>query len=340
MNILITGGTGFIGSHTLLELAKSTDHNLIVFDDLKNGHIEIIKIIKKATSKEIKLITGNLLNYDEILSTFQDNNIDSVIHFAALIEAGDSMIHPSKYFENNISGSINLVKAMQKNDVRKIVFSSTAAVYGNNSTPPLKENDKPSPENWYGFTKFCVENLLKSLSSKEVDQKEKIDSIILRYFNAAGADPAGLLGEEHNPETHLIPLAIHKALGRREKFTVYGNDYDTPDGTGIRDYVHVTDLAKAHLVALNHLESNPGFDIFNIGTGRGNSVLEVLKKVKEIHGEFDYDIGEKRPGDASILFADNTKVKDVLNWQPEFNLEDMIRHAYNWYKSHPQGYQE
>lgn len=339
-NILLTGGAGYIGSHTLLELAKSGKYKLTVFDNLKNGHAKAVEIIRRATKAEIDLVQGDLLNYDEIEAVTKSTQFDAVIHFAALIEAGLSVQFPVRFFENNVSGTVNLLKAMQSSGIKKLVFSSTAAVYGTPEVNPANEETPTKPENAYGSSKLAVEFLLKALGQPEVNPDHKINTIILRYFNAAGADPEGLIGQDYPKPTHLITLALEAALGKREKLTINGNDYHTADGTCQRDYIHVVDLARAHVAALQHLQDFTGYDVINIGRGNSASNLEVVKLVEKIHGPFNWEFGPRRPGDPEAYYANNTKAKKVLGWEPKYSLEEIILHAYNWIKSHPNGFKD
>jgi len=338
--ILIVGGAGYIGSHVLLELARLNRYKLIVFDNLVNGHKEALEIISQATGAEIKLIVGDLKNFSEIDSVFKETKITKVIHLAALIEAGVSMEFPLKFFDNNIAGTINLLKAMQSNNVRKIVFSSTASVCGSPKSPIVTELTTANPENWYAYSKYVVENILRSLVLELTNPDQRIDSIILRYFNAAGANPELLIGQDYPRPTHLITLAVQASLGIREKLLIFGNDYPTADGTCIRDYIHVSDLAAAHIKALDFLsaDGHSGSEIFNIGRGEGTSNLEVVKMMIDMFGEFKYEFAPRRPGDAINFYADSTKAHKILNWEAKYTLKDIIRDSYNWQKNNLKGY--
>jgi len=336
--LLLTGGAGYIGSHTLLALAKTGKYNLVVFDDLQNGNKEAVERIAAKFKININLIQGSLLNKDEIHTVFEQNKIDGVLHFAALIEAGVSMEHPTKFFENNIAGTINLVKAMQSHKVKKLVFSSTAAVYGTPEQTEVTENTPLKPENWYGETKLMMEKFLESLATEYVDESERIDSIRFRYFNAAGSDPEGLIGQNYPKPTHLITVAIEAALGIRDKLTIFGKDYPTKDGTCIRDYIHVSDLADAHVKGIEYLWDFKGTDVMNLGTGQGTSNLEIVEMIEKIHGEFEYEFGKRRPGDPTAFFAKAEKAKDILNWKPKFCVKDAVKDAYNWKKKNPKGF--
>lgn len=337
--ILITGGAGYIGSHTLLQLArKNTYERIVVFDNLSKGNIEAVDIIKEHTDQEIVFVQGDLLNPVDLEETFQTYDPDAVIHFAAFLEAGTSMFRPTEFFENNISGTINLVKAMQAHGTRKIVFSSTAAIYGTPTNLRVTEEFPPQPENWYGYTKLVIENLLRSLATDHTRKEERIDSAILRYFNAAGNNEDLLIGIDQENPTNLIPVAIQTVFGERDKLVVFGNDYDTPDGTCIRDYIHVDDLASGHIKALAYLKDFEGSTIVNLGTSKGSSNLEVIKKLEEIHGKFKWEFGDRRPGDPPAYFADNTKARNLLGWEPKFDLDMIVKTAYAWKKKYPKGY--
>lgn len=336
--LLLTGGSGYIGSHTLLELAKTGRFELAVFDNFKNGHREAIERVSEATGENIEIYEGDLLDEERISSVLKGADFFGVIHFAALIEAGISMSEPTRFFENNISGTINLVKAMQAASTRKLVFSSTAAVYGTPENPLVTEESKIQPENWYGFSKYASEQLFSALAQEFTRDSERIDSVILRYFNAAGADPDLLLGQDYPRPTHLITVAIEAALGRRDKLTVFGGDYPTRDGSCERDFIHVGDLATAHVAALDFISEHSGSEVFNIGTGHGTTNLEVIKEIENIHGEFDWEIGPRRPGDAAGYYADTTKARERLNWQPKYDLPEIISHSYAWHKNNPDGY--
>lgn len=323
--ILITGGAGYIGSHTVGEILKQ-NHSVVVFDNLAYGHKEAIKC---------PLIVGDLLNKKEINEVFEKEKIDGVIHFAAYALAGESMIQPAKYFENNLQGGLNLLEAMKNHQVNKIVFSSTCAVYGFPDKLPAVEEESKKPVSVYGESKLMFETILRWY-----DKLFGIKNICLRYFNACGASLDGLIGEDHKPETHIIPVAAQVVLGQRKAFPLFGTDYKTPDGTCIRDYIHVLDLASAHLKALEYLEKNNKSDYFNVGTGKGYSNKEILQMVKNVTGvDFKIEVGPRREGDPDAIYADNHKIKKELNWEPKYSdLETIIKSAWQWHKSHPRGY--
>jgi len=316
MRVLVCGGAGFIGSHMVLRLAED-GHTPITVDNLSNGHRDAV-------------LAGNfhhldIRDTDALANIIADERIDAVIHFAAFIEAGISMKDPLSFWDNNVSGSISLLKAMYANRINKLVFSSTAALFGNPSQLPITEQTDHQPVNPYGATKLAVEEMLK-----DADRALGIRSVCLRYFNAAGADPQGRLGERHDPETHLIPLAIAAAQGTRDKLTIFGNDYPTPDGTCVRDYIHVCDLVDAHIRALDHLMAGKPSQAFNLGTGRGFSVKEVVDTVSKVTGlPVPHTIGDRREGDPASLVADSSHARVELGWVPQFpKLEDMVAHAW------------
>ncbi len=325
MKILITGGAGYIGSHTTAELLKQ-GHEITVFDNLVCGHKQSITC---------PLVIGDLLNKNEINAVFEKSNFDGVIHFAAYALAGESMNEPGKYFENNILGGLNLLEAMKKHGVNKIIFSSTCAQYGFPEKLPVTEEEDKKPVSVYGESKLMFETILQWY-----DSLFGIKNVCLRYFNACGASLDGTIGEDHDPETHIIPIAIQTALGQREKFVIFGDDYKTKDGTNIRDYVHVLDLADAHIRALAYLAGDNESNFFNVGTGMGYSNKEIIEMVKKISGvDFPVETGPRRSGDPDAVYADNTKIKKALSWEPKYSdLETIIKTSWNWHKTHPQGY--
>lgn len=327
--ILVTGGAGYLGSFIVRALLNE-GFEPIIFDSLENGH-------QGSIPQGVDLNVGNLQQDIKTLDkVFKKEKPRAVIHFAGFIEAGESMKDPQKFFFNNVLSALNLLKVMMENQVFKLVFSSSAAVYGEPKKIPIDEEDPKVPTNNYGETKLMIEKILQWYS-----RAYDFNSIGLRYFNACGAALDGSVGEDHDPETHLIPLAIQAALGQRKDFTIFGNDYPTPDGSCIRDYIHVLDLAQAHVVALESLlAENPGFRAYNVGTGKGYSVIEVVKTLKKISKiDFISPIVPRRPGDPARLIAKADKIKKELNWQPRYSdLETIIQSAWAWHKSHPQGY--
>jgi len=325
MKILVTSGAGYIGSHTI-DLLQKEGYEVVVFDNLVYGHKEAVSC---------PLVAGDLLDKKAVRKVFEENKFTAVIHFAAYALAGESMSKPGKYFENNILGGLNLLEAMKDFGVKYIVFSSTCAVYGYPEKLPVTEESPLKPVSVYGESKLTFEKILRWY-----DEIYGIKNICLRYFNAAGADLEGKIGEDHQPETHIIPLAIKTALGQQKEFTLFGDDYPTPDGTCIRDYIHVLDLASAHIKALEFLQKENRSDIFNVGTGNGYSNKQILEMVKKISGvDFPIKIAPRRPGDPAAIWADNKKIKKVLGWQPKYSdLETIIRSAWKWYKSRPFGF--
>lgn len=328
-NILVTGGAGFIGSHTVLAL-HSAGHNIVVLDNLSNG--------SKENLLYGDLIVGDVADGKLLDRVFADHEIDAVVHFAASIEAGESVRDPMAFYANNVGGSLSLIEAMVRNAVRSMVFSSTAAVYGQNSdAETLSEKLPKKPINPYGHSKWMVECMLKDTAATGA-----LDAIALRYFNAAGGDPDGRIGERHDPETHLIPLALDAARGARDQVKIFGTDYDTPDGTCIRDYIHVSDLANAHALALQHLldrkkaangEDNVGyFDAFNLGTSKGHSVREVMNTAKKVTGiNFSVIEDTRRPGDPARLVANATRAKSAFKWSPNrSDLTTLIEDAWRF----------
>ena len=328
MKILITGGAGYIGSFTVAALKKA-GLTPIVFDSLETGHEEAIP--------ETKIYQGNLLKDLALLgNVFQKEKPFAVIHFAAYIAMGESVIDPQKFFYNNVVGTLNLLKVMLGSNVKKIVFSSSAGVYGDTKVTPLGEEAPKNPTNPYGETKLMVEKILESYAGAYC-----LDAIALRYFNAAGAALDGSRGQDYASPTHLITRACEAALDKR-KFEIFGNDYPTPDGTAIRDYIHVLDLAEAHVAALKFMEKKKvGFQTFNVGTGKGYSVREVVRMVKKVSGiDFASPIALRRPGDAAETVAKVDKIKKEFGWKPRYSdLETIIKTSWNWHKNHPNGFE-
>lgn len=307
MNILVCGGAGYIGSHTI-KLLLEKNENVICFDNLKTGHI-------KAVSPEVKFYRGDVKNDGDLDKVFGENKIDAVIDFAAYSLVGESVVSPYKYFENNVGGTLNLLKKMKEYNVGYIVFSSTAATYGEPERIPIKESDRTLPTNPYGESKLMVEKMMKWF-----DKAYGIKFAALRYFNAAGAHISGEIGEDHSPETHLIPLVLEAAGGKREFISIFGSDYDTPDGTCVRDYIHVTDLAMAHYLALNKIMELGESRTYNLGNGKGFSVKEVIETVRRVTGQsIPSKEAPRRAGDPSSLIASSEKIIAELGWQPKFN---------------------
>lgn len=329
MNVLVCGGAGYIGSHTVYELIER-GHSVVVVDSLIKGH-------KAAVHNDAKFYLGDIRDEDFMDKVFKENNIDAVIDFAAFSLVGESVNEPFKYYENNVYGTLKLLEAMERAGVKKIVFSSTAATYGEPENDIIVESDKTNPTNPYGETKLTVEKMLKW-----ADNAYGIKFVALRYFNAAGAHISGKIGEDHSPETHLIPIILQTALGQREKMFIFGDDYDTQDGTCVRDYIHVTDLADAHIKALEKLFKTNESGIYNLGNGKGFSVKEVIEKAKKVTGkDFKVEIEARRSGDPSTLIASSEKAIKELGWKPKFNtLDKIIETAWNWHKDHKNGYED
>ena len=321
--ILVTGGAGYIGSHLVMALLEKGE-DVIVFDSLELGHAETIETLKKYGN--LKFVKGNLKNLDEIRGAFLVNKIDSVVHFAAYSQVAESVKNPQKYYYNNVYGTLNLLNAMLEFGVKKIVFSSTAATYGEPVYTPIDEKHPQQPINPYGNSKLMVEKILD-----DYDKAYGLKSVRLRYFNVAGADSKARIGEWHEPETHLIPNVLK---AKEDKvFKMFGTDYDTIDGTCVRDYINVEDLAQAHIKALEYLNDGGETNFFNLGTTEGNSVKEVFTACEEVKGTtIPLEICPRRGGDPATLVADNKKAKEVLGWIPQHDLKDCIKSAYEWEK--------
>ena len=323
--ILITGGAGYIGSHTILNLIEKTDYKIIIFDNLENGHIETVNTLLEINSSNIIFEKGDLRNIEDIENVFNKFSIDGVIHFAAFALVEESVKNPSKYYRNNIYGTLNLLDAMIKHNVKRIVFSSTCATYGNPQYTPIDEKHPQNPINPYGYSKLAVERIMD-----DYDKAYGLKSIRLRYFNVAGADEKGRIGEWHEPETHLIPNILKASDSKI--FEIFGNDYETGDGTCIRDYVNVLDLAEAHRLAYEYLLKENKTDVFNIGTGEGYSVKEVFDACERVlKKKIPVEIKGRRAGDPAVLYANIVKVENILNWKPERSLEDSIKSSYLYF---------
>lgn len=327
MAILVCGGAGYIGSHTVAALIERERH-VVVVDNLQKGHA-------KAVHPGATLFKGDLRDSDFLSSVFSSHNIEAVIDFAADSLVGESVAAPLTYYHNNLYGTICLLETMRTHGVRNIVFSSTAAVYGEPVNSPIPETDRTLPTNPYGETKLAVERMLHWCESAY-----GIRYAVLRYFNAAGAHPSGKIGEDHSPESHLIPLVLQTALGQRDHITVFGTDYPTPDGTCIRDYIHVCDLANAHILALDHIIAQDKSVTYNLGNGKGFSVNEVIECAKKVTAlDISVKHGERRKGDPAILVASSDKIISELKWKPQMNsLEDIINSAWDWHRNNPKGF--
>ncbi|PQD96188.1 UDP-glucose 4-epimerase GalE [Pradoshia eiseniae] len=326
MSILITGGAGYIGSHTVKHFLDQNE-DVVVVDNLQSGHREAVSV---EHFYEIDLRDKAALD-----KVFKAHNIEAVIHFAANSLVGESMTKPYEYYDNNVYGMMCLLDVMKTNQVNKIVFSSTAATYGEPKTIPIMEDNETNPTNTYGETKLAMEKMMKWF-----DQGYDVKFVSLRYFNAAGAHQSGEIGEMHDPETHLIPLVLQVPLGQRDKVYMFGDDYPTEDGTCIRDYIHVMDLASAHYLALEYLRKGNPSDIFNLGNGNGYSVKEVIDIARKVtEHPIPADVKERRAGDPAVLIASSEKAQTVLGWKPQFDsLEKIISDAWNWHKNNPEGY--
>jgi len=321
--ILVTGGAGYIGSHCVIALLEK-GFDILIFDNLSTGHIEIIDELKKIGN--IAFLRGDLLNLNDLSTCFKNNKIDAVIHFAAFSQVGESVKNPRKYYVNNVIGTTNLLNTMLDFNVKKIVFSSTAATYGEPKYIPIDEKHQQSPINPYGQTKLMIEHIMD-----DYDKAYGLKSVRLRYFNVAGADSKCRIGEWHDPETHLIPNILKSTFTKGKTFKMFGTDYDTTDGTCVRDYINVEDLANAHILALEYLNNGGETNYFNLGTNDGNSVKEVFAECEKITNKnIAVDICPRRPGDPAILVADNRKATKILGWQPQKDLSTSIKTAYEW----------
>ncbi|QMS87122.1 UDP-glucose 4-epimerase GalE [Nostoc edaphicum CCNP1411] len=321
--ILVTGGAGYIGSHTVLAL-KQAGYNVVILDNLVYGHRELVEKVL-----EVELIVGDTGDRALLDDIFKTHDISAVMHFSAYAYVGESVTDPAKYYRNNVLGTFTLLEAMLAASVKKFVFSSTCATYGVPEFVPIPETHPQNPINPYGATKLMVERILS-----DFDVAYGFQSVRFRYFNAAGANPNGLLGEDHNPETHLIPLVLMTALGKRESISIFGTDYPTPDGTCIRDYIHVNDLADAHILGLEYLLKGGDSEVFNLGNGSGFSVREVIAAAQQITGiSIPVEERDRRPGDPPILIGTSEKARTILGWQPQYlSIQDIVTHAWQWHQ--------
>ncbi len=324
--ILVTGGAGYIGSHTVREL-RERGMDVVVYDNLSTGHIESIG--------DTPFVKGDLFDVDLLRKTFRDYGVDSVIHFAAYSLVGESMTNPAKYYHNNVAGTLSLLDAMIAENVKYLVFSSSAATYGDCGDGLITEESPQNPTSVYGQTKLMMEQFMQ-----DYDKAYGMKYVALRYFNAAGAHVSGEIGEAHNPESHLIPIILQVANGKRDHIGIFGDDYPTPDGTCIRDYIHITDLADAHIKALEYLKNGGKSTHYNLGNGNGFSVKEVIDTVEKVTGiEIKREITARRPGDPASLVASSDKIKKELGWKPKFDtLDSIVASAWKWHNSHPDGY--
>ena len=327
MKILVTGGAGYVGSHTA-RLLSSAGHEVWIYDNLCKGH--------RGAALPGRLIVGELADQPHLERVLAEKTIDAVMHFAAFALVGESVENPALYYQNNVATALTLLEAMRRQAVDKFVFSSTTATYGAPERMPIRETERQNPINPYGFTKLVVERALSDYS-----RAYGLGYAALRYFNACGATPTGDLGEDHDPESHLIPIVLQVALGQRERIAIYGDDYPTPDGTCIRDYIHVDDLGAAHVKALEQLD--PGTELkLNLGTGKGTSVREIIDACRRVTGHpIPEVIGPRRPGDPPELVADSSLAKHTLDWQPRYtDVDELIATAWRWHQSHPHGYDD
>ena len=325
MNVMVVGGAGYIGSHAV-RLLLDAGQNVTVYDNLSRGHREAVP--------DGMLVEGELSDREKVVATLKDNKIDAVMHFAAFARVNESVTDPALYYRNNVIAAIELLDSMREANVKKIVFSSTAATYGEPSVVPIPETTPKAPINPYGFTKLVIENALADYANAY-----DFGFAALRYFNAAGARPDGSIGEDHDPESHLIPIVLQVALGQRDKIMIFGDDYETPDGTCVRDYIHIDDLGDAHLRALERIEPGKGLCL-NLGTGRGTSVREIVEACREVTGHpIPEEMGQRRAGDPPELTADASLARKLLDWEPKYmDVKSIVETAWNWHKSHPQGY--
>jgi UDP-glucose 4-epimerase len=335
VNILVTGGAGFIGSHTVVELLNNGE-DVIVVDNLSNSKKEALNRVEDITGKSLTFYKTDLLEKEKLDDIFSNHDIDAVIHFAGYKAVGESVAKPLTYYHNNVTGTLNLCKVMQKHRVPNIVFSSSATVYGDPNTVPIKENFPTSATNPYGRTKLFIEKILLDLHISD----ENWNVALLRYFNPVGAHKSGRIGEDPNEiPNNLMPYITQVAVGKLDELSVFGDDYPTHDGTGVRDYIHVVDLAVGHLKALEKLQENPGVVTYNLGTGQGYSVLDVVKAFEEASGQkIPYKITDRRPGDIASCYADPTKAEKELNWKAKYGLIDMCKDSWRWQSQNPDGY--
>lgn len=335
MNVFVTGGAGYIGSHTVLELLQA-GHEVIAIDNLSNSSIDAIKRVEQITGKNITFYQNDLLDKRAVQQIFNDHNIDSVIHFAGYKAVGESVSKPLMYYNNNITSTLVLCDVMNEHGVRNLVFSSSATVYGDPESVPIREDFPLSATNPYGRTKLFIEYILKDLFVSDSSWNVSL----LRYFNPVGAHQSGLIGEDPNDiPNNLLPYISQVAVGKLEQLSVFGGDYPTDDGTGVRDYIHVVDLAIGHLKALEKLESDPGLMVHNLGTGKGSSVLDMIKAFEKASGkEVPYRITDRRPGDIAECYADPGKAEKELNWKAERNIIQMCEDTWRWQSQNPNGY--
>lgn len=337
MSVLVTGGAGYIGSHTLIQLLES-NKDVIIVDNFSNSNPIVLDRIKQITNKDFKFYEIDTTNQENLEVVFKENDIDSVIHFAAYKAVGESVAKPLEYYTNNIINTLSVLNLMKKYDVKKFVFSSSATVYGDPHTCPITEDFPLSTTNPYGATKLMIEDMLRDIAKADAS----FNVAILRYFNPVGAHSSGLIGEDPNDiPNNLMPYVSQVAVGKLKELSVFGNDYNTPDGTGVRDYIHVVDLANGHLNALDRLDTNCGLVTYNLGTGNGYSVLDMVKAFSEASGrEVAYKIVDRRPGDVAMCYADPKKANDKLGWKAQYGIKEMCEDAWRWQSNNPNGYTE
>lgn len=333
-NILVTGGAGFIGSHTCVELLKN-NHEIIIADNLCNSKKAAVDRIEKISGKKIKFYQTDICDYEAMIKIFRENDINAVIHFAGLKAVGESVQKPLEYYTNNIYGTLILLRAMRESGCKRIVFSSSATVYGMNNTAPYTEDMPVSATNPYGYTKVMIEQILRDCCAAD----EEFSVVALRYFNPIGAHGSGLIGEDPNGiPNNLVPYIAQVASGRLEQLSVFGDDYDTPDGTGVRDYIHVVDLAAGHVCAIDYAMNHRGFEAVNLGTGKGTSVLEVAAAYEKACGmPINKRIAPRRPGDIAVCFADASKAKKLFGWEAKSDINEMCADSWNFTKLNPNG---
>ncbi|MFK5997758.1 MAG: UDP-glucose 4-epimerase GalE [Rhodobacterales bacterium] len=337
MRVFLTGGAGYIGSHTLLEVL-SADHQVCVYDDFSNSTPVAMQRVGQLTNRQFDVVEGDVLDPGALGAALSAFKPDVVVHFAGKKAVGESVAKPLLYYENNVGGTVSLLQAMEAASCNRIVFSSSATVYGEPQYLPLDEKHPLVATNPYGQSKLMVEYILRDWCVS----RPQASAIVLRYFNPVGAHESGLIGEDPNDiPNNLMPFVSQVAVGRREKLQVFGGDYDTPDGTGVRDYIHVVDLARAHLAAISHAGQQQGWQAVNVGTGQGSSVLDVVKAFEAASGvSVPYEIAQRRPGDVAAYYAQATKARDVLGWQAGYNLADMCASAWKWQSRNPNGYED
>ncbi|MCC0635689.1 MULTISPECIES: UDP-glucose 4-epimerase GalE [unclassified Clostridioides] len=336
MAVLVAGGAGYIGSHTAIELLES-GYEVVIVDNLSNSNSIVVDRIRELSGKQVKFYNIDITNKNEMHTVFKENNIESIIHFAALKAVGESVEKPIEYYSNNLISTLNLFELMREYGVKKFVFSSSATVYGDPHTCPILEDFPLSVTNPYGRTKLMIEQMLVDISKAD----ESLDIALLRYFNPVGAHKSGRIGEEPNGiPSNLMPYITKIAVGKLKELSVYGNDYPTHDGTGVRDYIHVLDLAAGHVKALQKLEENPGLVVYNLGTGKGYSVLDLVKAFSKASGkEIPYKIVGRRAGDVAMCYADSSKAEKELGWKAKYELEEMCQDSWRWQSMNPNGYE-